>query len=279
MLSMGVLAAQIRDLERMVRTAETELLNRESELFDLRADLAIFERLYEARIGIKLAELASVKAEIKACQRHLDDYRIWASAAVRRRFGAQYTPVGEQYRQAQQHDEPGFSFAFFGDQSVDPPLSAEDEGQLKTLYRQLCRRFHPDLAQDEAERACRTEMMARINAAYTARDMKELASLSAQPDCEAQVPNGLSGRAKAKRRLESLRDTLARIQQRLDVVNQELDELVHSDLLEISVEVKLARRQGRDLLTEMEADLNEALVENRAKLALLKVKLQAFGPE
>jgi hypothetical protein len=276
---MRVLATQIRDLERMVRTAETELLKRESELFDLRADLAIFERLYEARIGIKLAELASVKAEIKACQRHLDDYRIWASAAVRRRFGAQYTPVVEQYRQAQQHDEPGFSFASFGDQLVDLPLSAEDEQQLKKLYRQLCRRFHPDLAQDEVERKCRTEMMARINAAYTARDLHELMSLYAQTDCEAQVPNGLSGRAKAKRRLESLRDILARIQQRLDVVNQELDKLVHSDLLGMSVEVKLARQQGRDLLTEMEANVNEELVENRAKLALLKIQLQTLGAE
>ena len=46
------------------------------------------------------------------------------------------------------------------------PSGPIDEKQLKRIYRQLARRYHPDLATDPAERAARNDVMARINDAY-----------------------------------------------------------------------------------------------------------------
>jgi hypothetical protein len=265
---------RIAELEQAIQVVEVDLFNRESELLDLRTELVAFERQYEARIGTRLAELEAVEAEIRTCQEKLDEVRIWGTAGARRRFGAQYASVGEQYRQTRQEDVSGFSFASFAEQLVEQPLSPEDEARLKVLYRQLCRRFHPDLARDESDRVCRTEMMAKINAAYTARDLQELETLSEQPDCEAISPE-----MAAEQRLASLRDTLQRLQQRRQVVDREIDQLVHSDWIEMSVEVKLASRQGRDLWTEMEADVGAALAEKRAELASLKEQLRAHGLE
>jgi hypothetical protein len=262
----NVLQAQIDELERSVQAAEAELFSRESELLDLRTELIALERQYEARIGTGLAELEAVEAETRACQKQLDEVRIWGAGGAQRRFGAQYVSVGEQYRQTWQEKTSGFSFSSFADRLVERLLSPEDEAQLKTLYRQLCRRFHPDLARDESERVCRTEMMAKINAAHTARDLQALESLSVQPDCDAIAET-----------VVSLRDTLQRIRQRLQAVEREMDGLVHSDFVALSVDIKLARRQGRDLWAEMEADVEQALVEKRAELASLRTQLRAFG--
>jgi len=60
-------------------------------------------------------------------------------------------------------------------------------------------------------------------------------------------------------------------------VDREIDQLARSDLIELSVEIKLASRQGRDLWAEMEADVEAALAEKRAELASLKEQLQAYG--
>ncbi|MBN1580865.1 MAG: hypothetical protein JXA89_09200 [Anaerolineae bacterium] len=272
MPNVAVMQDQIAELEQMVQAAQADLFTRESELLDLRAEWTAFERQYEARIGTKLAELKSLEQEIKICRQRLDEVRIWGSGGMQRRYGPQVASSSEQYRQArQERDDAGFSFASFAEQLVEQPLSPEDEAQLKRLYRQLCRRFHPDLAQDETERACRTEMMAKINAAYTAQDLQELESLVEQPDCDQISPE-----MAAERRLASLRDTLQRLQERRQVVDREIDQLIHSDLVDLSVEVKLASQQGHDLWAEMEADVNEALAEKRAELASLKEQLQVY---
>lgn len=263
---------QIAGLERDVQAAQAELFVRESELLDLRAEWVILERQYNARVGSRLTELESLEAEIKACRKRLDEVRIWGRGGIQQRFGAQYTSVGEQYWQTRQTSTSGFSFVSFAEQLVEQPLSPEDEARLKSLYRKLGRRFHPDLAQDETERVCRTEMMARINAAYTARDRHELELLATLPDCDA-----ITEAYVAEQRLSSLQDTLQRIQRRLQEIDGEIDQLVHSDLIELSVEIRLASRQGRDLWAEMEADVEAALAEKRAELASLNEQLQAYG--
>jgi hypothetical protein len=115
-------------------------------------------------------------------------------------------------------------------------------------------------------------MMSKINAAYTARDLQELESLSAQPDCDA-----ISEAQAAEQRLASLGDTLRRIEQRRQAVEGEIDELVHSEFVDLSIEIKLARQQGRDLWAEMVADVEQELAEKKAELASLREQIGAWG--
>jgi hypothetical protein len=262
---------KILNLEQAIQAAQADLFSRESELLDLRAELAAIERQYEARIGARLAALEAVNAEIRVCRQKLDEAQIWGAGGIQRRYGPQYASAGEQYRQARQEDKSGFSFASFTEQMVEQPLSPEKEAQLKSLYRQLCRRFHPDLAQDEADRACRTEMMAKINSAYAAQDLPELTSLSEQPDCDKISPEMAAGQ-----RLVSLQDTLQRLLERRQDIDRQIAQLVHSDLIELSVQVKLARQQGRDLWAEMTADVESELAEKRAELEALEKQLQVY---
>jgi hypothetical protein len=61
---------------------------------------------------------------------------------------------------------------------------AAPSAELKALYRTAARRFHPDLAEDDADRERRTELMARVNAAYGARDADVLRHILDSPDVD-----------------------------------------------------------------------------------------------
>ena len=54
------------------------------------------------------------------------------------------------------------------------PQSKELQKEAKGLYRELARRFHPDLAETEEIRQARTEVMAEINQAYRDQDLEKL---------------------------------------------------------------------------------------------------------
>lgn len=56
-------------------------------------------------------------------------------------------------------------------------LPKEHTRELKTRYRDLARRFHPDLADNDAERSMRQEIMLRINHAWQCQDLDALRDL------------------------------------------------------------------------------------------------------
>lgn len=55
--------------------------------------------------------------------------------------------------------------------SQDNSPTDDDAAELRSLYRQLARTFHPDLTNDDRERDFRQEVMLRINHAWHVRDL------------------------------------------------------------------------------------------------------------
>jgi predicted nucleic acid-binding Zn-ribbon protein len=258
---------QLAHLRQQIEAAETELVHREAELVDLRVEFSAFRLEYDTRVGRKVAELEEIEAEIKRCRQQISQYRQWGpSGPPPSRTGAPYVPVEEQYRRTwRQPEEPP---------SPPPaePVDAATETQIKKLYRQLCRRFHPDLTQDLEERAWRTEMMTAINAAYAARSLVELQSLAEKPDRSPSAETGTD-----EQRLAALRDKLRQIRRRLREVEQEIRELMDGSTMQMSLNVKFAQRQGRDLLAEMAADVERDLERKRVELDFLVAQLKQLG--
>jgi predicted nucleic acid-binding Zn-ribbon protein len=258
---------QLAHLRQQIEAAETELSNREAELVDLRVELSAFRLEYDTRVGRKVAELEEVEAEIKRCQQRISQYRQWGPGGPpQTRTGAAYVPAEEQYRRTwQQPEEASFP-------PPAEPVDAATEAQIKKLYRQLCRRFHPDLTQDAAERSWRTEMMAAVNAAYAARSLVELQALAQKPNRSPSAETGTD-----EQRLAALRDRLQQIQRRLREVEQEIRELTNSPTMQMNLDAKFAQRQGRDLLAEMAAYLKKDLTRKRAELDFLVAQLKQLG--
>jgi predicted nucleic acid-binding Zn-ribbon protein len=258
---------QLAHLRQQIEAAEAELANREADLVDLRVELSAFRLEYDTRVGRKVTELEEVEAEIQRCQQRISQYRQWGPGGPpKTRTGAAYVPAEEQYRRTwQQPEEPP---------SPPPakPVDAATKAQIKKLYRQLCRRFHPDLTQDAAERAWRTEMMTAVNAAYAARSLVELQALTEKPDRSPSVETGTD-----EQRLAALRDRLQQIQRRLQEAEQEIRELTNSPTMQMKLDIKFAQRQGRDLLAEMAADVEKDLTRKRVELDFLVAQLKQLG--
>ncbi|MBI1880643.1 MAG: DnaJ domain-containing protein, partial [Chloroflexi bacterium] len=140
-------------LRAAVEQAKTELIEKEAELADRLAEVNAFEFEFEARVGHLYDKLEALEAEIERYMERLQMVR-------QKQLGRDYLPVEEQYRRAWQRPAPA------APTPPPQPISPASEVEIKQLYRQLARRFHPDLAVNEADRADRTEKMAAINSAY-----------------------------------------------------------------------------------------------------------------
>lgn len=225
-------------LRRELKAAKEQLSLAEAELEEELADIEVLEREIDRRLGHQLRRLSALEEQV-------NDYRVRLERLRRSSvYGTDYLPVEEQFRrvwEAPAAEESASSVVASG------PI---DEKQLKRIYRQLARRYHPDLAKDEADRSYRTKKMAALNEAYAARSLAELAALHDARDQD----DGVKPQTEAQM-ADVLEKELARVRRRLFQVHNEKENLHNRPTVRLSVDVKLARSEGRDLLAEMSRDL------------------------
>jgi len=259
---------QITRLRAALEQAQADLIEAEARLADQLAEVNAFEFKFEARVGHLWDKLDALEGEIDAYNDRIQMMRDG------------YLSSERQYRRAW-HAPPSSA-------ATPPaqPLSPASETQIKRLYRQLARRFHPDLAVDDADRAYRTEKMAAINDAYAARSMTELEALAQEPDVQiraghvqpADRRSVQAGQTQAQL-VQALQEQLTRCQRRLREIENELRRLYQRPSVQLSLEVKVARSKGRDLLGEMAADLERKIARKTAERDMLKAQFDQLGPD
>ena len=260
--------APYEKLERLraeLKVRQEELIEAEAERADQLADVTAFEEEVERRIGRLLDELAALEVEVRNYNQRM------ARLRNKDNFGVAFDSVEEQFRRTWEKPPPT---------AVKPPVTPPtpaDERQIKRLYRQLARRFHPDLAPDAKERAYRTEKMAAINDAYAARSLAELVALSEEADMTA-FTSASQGQTEGQM-IQALEEELQRIAHRLKQIRFEITNLPNRTSVQLSLEVKLAQRQGRDLLAEMAADLEQKIARKTAERDFLKSQFDQLGPQ
>lgn len=246
-----------------VAEVQDDLIDAEAELADRKADIALFEHEYNARVGDALAQLANLEAQVKAYLDRIKELR------NKRIFGTAHVPVEEQYRRVWQQPPP---------QPPPPapePTTPASEAQIKKLYRQLARHFHPDLAQNDADRTYRTDKMAAINDAYAARSMMELMALAR--DMKGAEGGGLPAAGKTDEEMvQVLEQEIRRCRRRLREIDLEMDQLHHHHLVKLMVEVKFAKRQGRDLLAEMAEEVARKMARKEVERDMIKAQFDGL---
>jgi uncharacterized protein with von Willebrand factor type A (vWA) domain len=248
---------KLNRLQAEVEQAKTELIDKEAELADRLAEVHAFEFEFEARVGYLYDRLEALEAEI---ERYLDRLQM----VRQKQRGQDYLSVDEQYRRAWRR--PPQSAATPPSQPVLPA----NEAEIKRLYRQLARRFHPDLASDESDRLSRNEQMTAINNAYAARSLAELLALAQSLAGGASILNVS---------VEALESELQRCRRRLAEIERELRQMPQRPSVLLSLEVKLARRRGKDLLAELAADTERKIARKTVERDLLKAQFDQLGPE
>jgi hypothetical protein len=145
-----------------------------------------------------------------------------------------------------------------------PAPDAATKGQIKAEYRALAKRFHPDLTSDPDEKKWREKVMAEVNQAYADGDLAALRKLAGQADRPERGPEKSRDEI-----LIELRREVKRLDGVIAQLQAEVGRLTRSSEVKLMLDASIARREGRDLLSEMAADLRREIVELELELAEL----------
>ena len=242
------------DGRERLATVRARLAERESELAQLRAQMKSFEGRYLRQVGVLYAELDAIEARIAG--REVDLYR--SEAAERR--------AEEARERARETHEAAFGAAHEAEE-FDPPPS------LKTLFRDVAKRIHPDFARDESEGRHLTLLMARANQAYSRGDLETLQRML---DDHLEVNASIAGEDTAGELLRIGRQ-IGHAERDLASLERERETLLSSEVAQLFVDAETAAREHRDLLTELAFSLREQVAEAQRRFELIDRQISAHG--
>ncbi|MFE9120542.1 J domain-containing protein [Streptomyces sp. NPDC007172] len=163
-----------------MRAAEQALIEFEIAVETFRVEVENFSRLHHQKLGPMYARLDELDAQIAEARAVRSGDPEDLRRAQEARAAVMPMPGVEELFHDWM-DSDGLSpeaASMLTDQPVRPPKRVRPSEEVRRLYRELARKAHPDLAQEDKERERRDEFIARVNAAYGRGDealLRELA--------------------------------------------------------------------------------------------------------
>jgi chromosome segregation ATPase len=228
--------------EEMLRKREelaairVTLAERELELLDFRSQLSAFEGRYLRQVGSLYAELDEWKARISELSAQLDP-----SAAAQERANE----AREQARQT--YDDAHGRASETRDFTPSP--------ELRSLYREVAKRIHPDFSKDSGDLDRRTRFMAAANHAYESGDADALQRILDEYQDGADAVEGEGIGAQLIRIIRQI----SQARNRLSAIEQELASLRQSEISLLKKQAEESKLAGRDLLAELAAVVREQI--------------------
>jgi hypothetical protein len=230
------------------------LAERELELIDLRAQLQSFEGLYLRRVGVLYAELDDWDARVAELEATLE-----GSPAARQRADA------ARKRAAGTHE------ATHGEASKIPDF--KPSADLKSLFREVAKRIHPDFAKDDEDRQRRTHFMAIVNEAYSRGDAD---ALQRALDEYGEASEALPGEGIGAELVRIIRQ-IAAARKHIGAIEQELVSLRASEIAKLREDVELGEQHGRDLLAELAKGVSEQVERARREYEAMGKETKSRG--
>lgn len=246
-----------------MRAAEQALIEYEIAVETFRVEVENFSRLHEQRLGPLYARLDELDAQIAEAraERTGDPEDVRRAEEARARL--QPIPgVGELLHGWMDGD--GLfpeAVAMLTDQPVRPPQRVRPSEEARSLYRELARKAHPDLAQEDGERKRREEFITRVNIAYARGDEDELRRLAEE---WAAGPAPAERRPSRSEELYARLEWLAERKEILTLVAKQLEDSAIAGML------RLAPDDPDGLLDEIAAQLRDDVAKRESELAELR---------
>lgn len=261
--------------DQEIQAVLAELHTAEAELEALYGQLRTFETQVDSRLGSLLDQLSELNMETSDLDgklRHIREVRLFGSDLMKYLDGAP-----QPNRPPDLADLPPTELANYRVTQVKTNLHTSPAGfqppDIKVLYRRLARRYHPDLARTEADRVQSNDQMKEINLAYAAGDLRTLMRLAGM-----NLPYGVDY-GQASHRVQSLptepMTEIEKTQRKLRELRQQINRLSSLPIVKLSLDVKLARHQGRDLLGEMAAEMEYKVARKLAERDYLRSQIAA----
>ncbi|MGW1063880.1 hypothetical protein ACWD4F_05140 [Streptomyces aureus] len=249
-------------LERAVRAAEQALIEFEIAVETFRVEVDNFSRLHHQKLGPMYSRLDELEAQIAEARaaRTGDPEDIFKAHEARARVMPM--PGVEELFHGWMDSDGLFpeAVAMLTDQPVRPPQRVRPSEEARKLFRELVRKAHPDLAQDDEERKRRDEFISRVNAAYARGDEALLRELAAE---WAAGPTPAEWKPSRSEELYARLEWLSQRKEMLTLVARELEESA------IGAMLKLAPEDPDRLLEEIAEQLLTQVGEREHELATL----------
>jgi hypothetical protein len=135
----------------------------------------------------------------------------------------------QQFRAATEENDKAYEEAF---QKISKrkPLTQVEESELRSLWKQLVKLFHPDLIHDDPEKAETFHKLTQaINQAKAAGDLETLKEIAADPEAFLKKKGWASVDLGESEDLETLKARLEMLLKQIDEVRTATEELLASD--------------------------------------------------
>ncbi|GAA4101229.1 hypothetical protein GCM10022284_45250 [Streptomyces hundungensis] len=249
-------------LERAVRAAEQALIEFEIAVETFRVEVENFSRLHHQKLGPMYARLDELDAQIAEARAvRSGDPEDLRKAQEARAAVMPMPGVEELFHDWM--DSDGLSpeaASMLTDQPVRPPKRVRPSEEVRRLYRELARKAHPDLAQEDKERERRDEFIARVNAAYGRGDEALLRELAEEWEA-GPAPEEV--RPSESEELYARLEWLSRRKELLALVARELEDSAIGSML------RMAPDDPDRLLEEIAEQLLAEVAGREAELAKL----------
>jgi hypothetical protein len=277
-------------LEARLREVLEEVTALDLEIESLSAALADFSRSWERRLAAAFAERGVAERlvrRIQALEDALQEETLRVQSAEPapppRRRAARRTRSASAARRArvswawpelpEPEGEAGEGLPAGTDAPPEEPAALPEvearEVSLKRIYRRLARLLHPDLAQDDAERARLSDLMARVNAAYARGDLTELSVMAERLGAGEPLEELTDEQRRAH-----LQARVANLERIAASLRRERDRLQRSDTARLRAEATARAEAGGDFVEETRAELAE---ETRAAYADALLRLERLA--
>lgn len=227
----------IANLRIKIAEQEREIIILEGDCIALENELADFEARYNQLIKPLVTQIEAAKSvlnqlrDLQLMQQMGEDLSV--ESLWRGQKSERYIPPHEA------------KFAI-----PEPILHKRETKNIKTLYRQLARQYHPDLAKDEADRERRTKIMSLINTAYQSDDIESLRALDETiAEKQGEVLNSqVSLNTMLLRQLQQQSHDLA---VEIRDLKERRHNLKYGSLMELKLDESIARAKGENMLEDL----------------------------
>lgn len=268
-------------LLKALKQTRLDIQQAQAEIETLRQAISSFEALVNQRLGGLLDGLSELEVEVASLTdqvRQIRDQHLYGEHQMGYVEGApipEHGPARQYIPHQDAFSEPPVTASLRSSLPSTPGSQTDPKTELKRLYRRLARAYHPDLAVSDGDRAQRTRQMVHINQAYTAGDLPALRKLSQEEGLEPFVFDFLQPDAASLDQMPELE----RLQHRLQELRRQITRLNNHPNLQLSLEVKLARQRGKDLLGEMARELQRKIARKTAERDYLRSQIAANQSE
>jgi hypothetical protein len=244
------------ELKQSISEKTKVLLDLTEKIEQLKLDLVVIKQEYEIKIGRLYLKLDGLNLEILKQKKISDFLEKGGNLSEAKKI------ADEETKEQKEKIEQDHARINEEEKELKKKLPAEEERELKALWKDLVKKFHPDLALDPKDRKAREEKMKIINEAYHNKDTEKLRNII--KDKVIEEDKDVSA--------EMLQERFADILKAIGNLEDEYAELIKSEWNTWKVNIAKAKKRNRDLFKELEAKIVEEISEKEKDLKEIKSK-------